>query len=156
MMHHCPNPGCIHNVKSSWKPFTSARGVSIHLSKSPGCNAYFLQQLATSTSTSPHVASQPVLMSDPTAQILKKRQLMFNSGCSKPFKFESSDNIGVSDLEEIDNDNISMPPNDDNTLLSDDEEPLCFGDNVVNTNDFEQFQEDPALFPNKAPPNASG
>ena len=156
MTSHCPNPGCIRNVKSSWKPFTSERGLSIHLSKSPGCNAYFLQQLATSTSTSSCISSQPVLMSDPTAKIMKKWRLMFNPGCSEPIMFASSDNIGVSDFEERDNDSISMPPNDVDAFLCDEEEPLCFGDNVVNTNDFAHVQEDPASFPNEAPPNASG
>jgi hypothetical protein len=95
-------------------------------------------------------------MNNPTAQILKKWQLMFNPVCSQPFIFEPSDNIGVSDFEEMDNDSFSMPSDDDNALLSDEEEPLSFGDSVVNTNDFEHFHEDATSFPNKAPPTASG
>ena len=35
MMIHCPNPGCLHNVRSSWKPFKNKAGLSIHLSKIP-------------------------------------------------------------------------------------------------------------------------
>ena len=61
MMHHCPNPGCLCNVKQSWKPFTSERGLSIHFLKSPGCKAYFKQQAATSTYTQ-HFSSHPVLV----------------------------------------------------------------------------------------------
>jgi hypothetical protein len=143
-------------VKSSWKPFTSERGLSIHLSKSPGCYAHFLQQHDTSTSTSPHVPFQPVLTNDPTAQILKKHWLMFNPGCFEPCTFEPSDNVGVSDFEDRDNDTISLSPNDDNSLLSDEEDPLHFDDNTVHTNDFEHFHEDAAFFPNEATSNASG
>jgi hypothetical protein len=51
---------------------------------------------------------------------------MFNPGCSEPFIVEPSDKIGVSDYEERRNDSISMPPNDDNALLSDEEESFLF------------------------------
>jgi hypothetical protein len=129
--------------------------LSIHLSKSTGCNAYFLhQQLATSSST-PDVSSQPVSINNPTAHILKKWRLMFNPGCSQPANLEHFDNIVGTNYEEMDNDSISVPPHDDDALLFDEEESFLVDDNVVD-NGFDHFHEGAALKPNDAPPNASG
>ena len=55
---HCPNPGCLHNLQSSSKPFKNEAGLSIHLSKSPACKAYFLKLSATTTTTPPILPDQ--------------------------------------------------------------------------------------------------
>ena len=74
----------------------------------------------------------------------------FNPGCSQqPVNLQHLDNTLVSDYEERDNDSVSMPPNDDDALLFDEEESFHIYDNVVD-NDFNHFHEGQAL------PNACG
>ena len=113
---HCPNPGCLRNLRSSLTPFKNEAGLSIHLSKSPGCKAYFLKLSATTTTT-PHHSSRPVLMSDPTAYVLKKRHLMFNPGCSQLASMDHLENIVSPDYEEAHNDILPLPPNNDDSFV---------------------------------------
>ena len=153
---YCPNPGCLHKVKSSWKPFKNKAGLSIHLSKSPICKAYFLKLPATSTFTLHH-SSQPVLTSNPTANILKKRHLMINPSCSLLASLVHLKNIVSTNYKEMDNNIISLPPNDDDSLLFHEEELFSIDDIIVDNDGFEHFHKCVlAPKPKKVPPNETG
>jgi hypothetical protein len=126
MMFHCPNPGCLCNVKKSRKPFASTQGLSVHLMLSPGYKAFVFHSSAISTSTQ-HGASKKQVLNDPTVHIFKKQRLRFNPACSQVPNFDNFNSFLASE-EAMNDDYVSLPPDND-SLLSD-EEPLV-DDNVA-------------------------
>ena len=147
MMLHCPNPGCLRNVKKSRKPFSSNRGLSIHLAYSPGCKAFVFDPPTISTSTH-HFSSEQQVSKDPTVHIFKKQRFKFNPVSSQYPKLAS--NSGFPCEEVMNDDSVSLSPDDDSILSADES---VVDDNAA-YNVFDNFHEEDSFFTTECPPTS--